>query len=85
MTDDGEGDISRAELATPFFNILHPLVVLLEAIGRDTDDLDITSSKVRCSVKGVHFRAQMSVASRRTHLLATSASSVVQTGVKSPG
>ena len=46
MTDDGEGDISRAELATPFFNILHPLVVLLEAVGGDTDDLDVALSKV---------------------------------------
>ena len=61
MTDDGEGDISRAELATPFFNILHPLVVLLEAVGGDTDDLDATSRKVGCSTEreGFNFGARI--------------------------
>ena len=82
-TYNGEADGGGREPATPLLDILGPFVVILEAVGRDTDDLYIALSKVwRPELRLVLHVALKPV---RAHLLATSASSVVQTGVKSPG
>lgn len=47
FTYDGELDISGSSLRAKIVDILHPFVVLLEAIGRDTDHLDVASCEIR--------------------------------------
>lgn len=39
-------NISRSNLATVFVDVLHPLLVLIKAVGRDTKNLDITLREV---------------------------------------
>ena len=46
-THNRELDRGRGELGAPLLNILGPLVVVLEAVGRDADDLHIALLEVR--------------------------------------
>ena len=48
-TYNGEADGGGREPATPLLDILGPFVVILEAVGRDTDDLYIALSEIRRS------------------------------------
>lgn len=43
---DGELNISRANSGTILVDVLHPLVVALESVCRDTDDLHISLLEV---------------------------------------
>ena len=83
-THNRESDCRRGKLATPFLDILRPLLMVLQSVRRDANDLHTALREVRrpiaqlptvffCLIRG------------RTHRRATSASSVVHTGVKSPG
>lgn len=44
-----ESDVSGRDLGTPFVDILHPLLVFIQTVGRDTNNLHVTLCKVRSS------------------------------------
>jgi hypothetical protein len=39
-------NIGRSNLATVFVDVLHPLLVLVKAVGRDTNNLDVALREV---------------------------------------
>ena len=98
---DGELDVGRAELVPPVVDILDPFLVVVEAVGGDANELHTALLEVGCPVctdtsQEVGVRGNLACililvaqlhagAQSRAYLRATSASSVVQTGVKSPG
>lgn len=45
-TYDWELDIGRTDFGTKFFNVLNPFVVILQTVGGDTDDFDVTLLEV---------------------------------------
>lgn len=46
-TYDGEAHGRGGELAAPLLDVLRPLLVVLEAVGRNTDDLHVALREVR--------------------------------------
>jgi hypothetical protein len=46
-TYDGELDVSWANFRANFVDILDPVLMRIEVVGRETNDFDISSSKVR--------------------------------------
>jgi len=62
VRNDGEINRCRSELRTPLLDILRPFGMVLEAVRRNTDDLDVSGSKVGSSpgdlrkFRGAHGR-----------------------------
>lgn len=81
-TYDGVLDVGGAILV----DVLDPLVVVGEAVGGDTNELHVALREVRRPDPKLLVRLRAGVYNAWcAYLRATSASSVVHTGVKSPG
>ena len=84
-TYDGKIYAGGAELRPILVDVLNPLVVVIQSIGGDPDDFDVTFSEVGSSTTQTNEFAAQRMINPNPNLRATSASSVVHTGVKSPG
>lgn len=88
-THDGVLYACRRGLVANLDDVVYPLVVLLQGVGRDAYDLDVPRAKLGCAATGRPPRPERAAGRGKwrsgAHRCEMSASSVVHTGVKSPG